>query len=227
MDKIILIVSTAPALALAGFIQPAEAQCIYGKKADGSCWADGEPGGRSNEREPPDVTGYWETPEGTIRFYQGYDESDPTRRDQHFYALLSQGAGSCPAGGRRDWYVAGFIQGSRIDGTMMRCTETKLVTDCRHQPTYKIPFNGTVNITESWFSDTKTKSMTVQLQYNMEYFEIPSCEKNREERRNESITFKWRGLPKADDPSWEDKANAFKDRGINKLLTLDPEPLIK
>jgi hypothetical protein len=189
----------------------------------------------AKDPEPPDVTGFWETPEGEIRFYQGYDDFDPNRRDQYFYALLSGTAGSCPARGRRDWYVTGFIEGSRIEGTMMRCTETELVTKCRppHQPTYKIPFTGTVNISESWISATVSKSMTLELRYNMEFFEIPEpygtlpCKKLREELRNETITFKWQGLPKADDPSWQDRLKTFKDRGKRKALTLDPEPLLE
>jgi len=180
---------------------------------------------RAADPEPPDMTGYWQTPdEGALRFQQ--DGKD-------FYALLNGLQARCPLGRggseaertadrTRNWYIAGYVEGSTISGTMLRCTNARLVQECGHAGTYKVPFTGTVRISSFW----SEKRISVTLDYNMEYWKIPDCSKEEREEPEKEFFFAWVGLePNKKNDEWRDAWRKFKDRAQDKFWQQKEEPL--
>ena len=214
MRRTALISTVIGIFVLIGSAQAAAPRCTYGQRADDSCWAD--------------LSGWWTTDEGQLWFQQ--DGND-------FYALRPP---TCAAGRerQRDWYIAGRVEstadGFKIFGTMWRCTDGKLVQECGHAGSYKIPFTGTADFGESVFGGGTYKSIT--LEYAMEYWKIPQCVKDNEAPQSESV-FRWIGdeLPKPEakdsDHSdyWKKQYQLLKrseHEGVDRFFRRDERPLV-
>lgn len=136
------------------------------------------------------LNGYWFTSEfGTVRVYH----------DQEYVRIVIPPgfSGICPAGGRRDWYLAGYLEGNTLRGTMWRCTDPDLVTRCGHAATYKTDFVGTVALRQertAFGTYTGREIGSIDIKYTMEIWNKTDCNILRKEER-ESFAFQYRETP--------------------------------